>query len=140
MRWRTWLGGGGILGIGAVALFSTASVCGCEPAEVTLAWQLGIETTNFQEVHNLTTDDLRRAAIAKFRGQPLAMLAAPDAGREGECKRVAPARQDCLYWFEAGLLRKEGRLISFLADGNGLVADAEVSAIRRWKLSGLNAR
>lgn len=139
MRWRTGLGAGGGVAIGAAALFSMSTVCGCEPAEIGLARQLGVEADSYRAVQEMTADALEQAAVRKFRGTALTSLVAPTAGREGECRKIDATRLECRYWFEAGWLRKRGRLVSFVADESGRISRVEVSKLTHWNIDWLNA-
>ncbi len=89
-------------------------------------------TNSYVDIQKMSVGDIRQAAIRKYRGNALATLSAPAAGRAGECNKLGSSRVECLYWLETGLFRKDGRLIRFVADDSGLIENVKVTNVRCW--------
>ena len=132
-RMKLSLGAAGAAGVGALLLSVSPVSCGCMPAAMLLGHELGMSTASGNVLPgDMTPASMQAAAARKFRGQPLASFVPPGNAREGDCLRVDARQLACVYWLEAGPLRKEGRLIKFFADQKGVIERVEVASVQQW--------
>lgn len=133
MRLKLSLGAAGAAAVGALLLSVSPVSCGCVSPVLLLGHELGMSTpSGYASPQEMTPANMQRAAASKFTGQPLASFVPPNQAREGDCVRVDAKQLLCVYWLEAGPLRKEGRLIKFFADQKGVIERVEVTGIQRW--------
>lgn len=133
MRLKLSLGAAGAAVVGALLLSVSPVSCGCVSPVMLLGHELGMSTSSgYAPPHEMTPVNMRQAATEKFRGERLASFVPPSQAREGECARVDAAQLHCTYWLETGPLRKEGRLVKFVAGREGRIERVEVTGIQRW--------
>lgn len=129
-----YLGLAGFLGV-MTLLLSTSSVCGCISAIASFGYELGVHEGGYIKSAPISSlEEIQQSLLKKFQGQQLSSLSPPKAGlRNVPCKQIGSLQLNCEHWFEYGMLRKKGILVSYFANSSGNVEKIAVSNVSDWQ-------
>ena len=106
--------------------------CACTTPEMEFGWEAGMATPpDYLQPGQLSPAAIEVALARRYVGTRLQDLEPPVALRSSPCDRTGTSIQ-CWYWTATGPVRKQGFLVEFSADANGLIGTVAVRAARQW--------